>query len=103
VLTEVEEASLGVVVKFAEQLTGTLNAALSHRTDALSAFGVDLQEVRYSHADLGITWRPAATWQLSLAVGNSTQRAEAFLRDQDTAHGYYARMSLGWLGKPVVN
>jgi len=103
VLTEVEEASLGAVFKFTEQLTGTANAAMSHRTDALSAFGLDLQEVRYSHADLGVTWRPLATWQLSVLVGGSTQRADAFLRNEDTAHGYYTRVSLGWLGKPRVN
>lgn len=103
VLTEVQEATIDFSMKFTERLSGRVNAGKSYRTDAFAAYRLDLQDVRYSHVDVGLSWRPSQNWQLSLELGNSTQNSASYLRDQDTAYGYYARVALGWLGKPYVN
>jgi hypothetical protein len=102
-LTESQEARLSFGSQITERLSVTSSASYSKRRNVLRIFNVDLQEVRYSRADLGLSWRMAANWRLGFNVGSVTQQAGSFFYGEDaTARGLDLRLGLSWNGDPYV-
>lgn len=102
-LTESEETRLSYGIQLTERLSATASASYSKRRNVLRIFNVDLQEVRYSRADLGLSWRMAPNWRFGLNAGAATQRVGSIFFDESpTARGYDIRLGLSWSGDPYV-
>ena len=102
-LTEADEASLSFATQFTERLSATVGASYSKRRNVLSRFDIDLERVRYSHADVGLSWRMAPNWKVDLSAGTAIQQVgSAFFNDELTGRGYNVRLGLSWNGDPYV-
>jgi hypothetical protein len=102
VLTELEDVRLAYGKQFSERLSGSANVGMTRRTNAIGALRVDLDDVRYRHANLEIGWRLSPNWVLGLAIGGTDQRRSSVFADSADARGYDARLSLGWRGNSHV-
>ena len=86
-----------------ERLSASASASLSRRRNLLRQFDIDLERVRYTRADLGLTWQMSTNWRFSFSTGYATQQiGSVFLRDDLLGRGYDAHLSLGWNGDPHV-
>jgi hypothetical protein len=101
VLTEADEAGLDFEAQITERLSASVNLGLLRRKDALPAFRVDLQNLRYRRADIGVAWVLAENLKLVAGVGNKVQRLGT-LAGSGSAENYEARLGLSWIGNPHV-
>lgn len=102
-LTEADEARLSFATQITETLSATVAASYSKRRNVLRVFDVDLERVRYTRADIGLSWRIAPNWKAGLSAGGALQQVgSAFLRDDLTARGFEVRLGLSWNGDPYV-
>jgi len=102
-LTEADETHLDFSTQLTERLSANASASYSKRRNVLRIFDVDLQRVRYSRADLGLSWRMSSTWRLGASVGAARQQVgSVFLIDDLTARGYDAHLGFSWNGDPYV-
>ena len=101
VLTELDDASLDFSTQISERLTGSLSVGLVRRRDAIPAFRLDLQEVRYRRTNASLGWHINPNWLVALGVGNKVQRLGT-LSETSTAQNYEAGLTLTWSGNPHV-
>ena len=101
-LTEVDEATLAFSAQITERLTGTASAGITRRQNVLRDFNLDLTRVRYTRAELGVSWHLASNWHLGASLGNAVQQVGSDFFDGSTGRGYDARLSLSWSGNPHV-
>jgi hypothetical protein len=102
VLTESDEATLTFSAQITERLTGTATAGMTRRRNSLRDFDLDLTRVRYTRADLGVSWRMASSWRLNASIGNAVQQLGSDFTENSTGRGYEARLGLSWSGDPYV-
>jgi hypothetical protein len=100
VLTELDDFALAFGTQLSERVSAGLSAGLARRKDAVPAFGVDLQEVRYRQIKANLSWLFARNWQVAMSVGNYAQRLSS-LSDR-TARNYEAGLTLSWSGDSHV-
>ena len=102
-LTEADEVRLDGGTQITERMTATASASYSKRRSVLRVFDIDLQRVRYSRADLGLSWRMTPTWSLGASVGAAKQQVgSALFIDDLTGRGYDAHLGFSWNGDPYV-
>ncbi|MEJ0036275.1 MAG: transporter [Gammaproteobacteria bacterium] len=102
-LTEADEARLSFVTQFTERLSATVGASYSKRRNVLQVFDVDLERVRYTRADVSLSWRMAPNWSLGFGGSYAIQQVgSAFLNDDLTGRGSEVRLGLSWNGDPYV-
>ncbi|MEJ1964412.1 MAG: hypothetical protein WDO56_23860 [Gammaproteobacteria bacterium] len=102
VLTQVEDATLAFNAQLTERLTATASAGITRRQNVLREFNLDLSKVRYTHADVGVSWFLASNWRLGASFGGAVQETGSDFYNDLTARGYTARVSLSWNGNPHV-
>jgi hypothetical protein len=107
VLTDVDSLGLGLSTQLTERLTSTVAASYNRRRNALKDFGgagtVDLDDVRYLRADMGLNWRMTSSMQVGASVGYANQRVAQIFANDVTGRGYDARVSFIWTGQPYVH
>lgn len=102
-LTEADEASVNAATQITERLSATATASYSKRRNVLRSFNFDLQEVRYTRAQLGLAWVLAPNWKLGFAAGSTTQQVGSdFVQGDLTGRGFEVSLGLSWNGDPYV-
>jgi hypothetical protein len=102
-LTEADEANLAFSTQITERLSATAQASYTKRRNVLRQFDIDLERVRYTRTDLGLSWRMTSSWKLGLNVGAAIQQiGSGFVADELTGRGYDVRLGFGWNGDPYV-
>ena len=101
-LTEADEMRIDASRQITERLSANASASYSKRRAVLRVFDLDLQRVRYSRADLGLSWRMASSWRLGLNIGAGRQQVGSAFNDDLTGRGYDARLGVSWNGDPYV-
>ena len=104
-LTELQRVGAAFSTQLTERLSVSTTAAVTHRRNALQAFGLNLDDVKYTRGELALGWRANANWQLGFVVGGTNQRRATFFGfgEPERARGYDARLALSWNGNPYVH
>jgi hypothetical protein len=92
-LSRRDEAGMNLRAALLENLDGVASFSLIHSRDFVPQFGFSLNNVRYTRAELSLSWRLARDWSLGLVAGRSEQ--EQIVNDL-IGHGFDARLQLTW-------
>jgi hypothetical protein len=92
-LSRRDEAGINLHAALLENLEGAASFSLMHSRDFVPQFGFSLNNVRYTRAELSLSWRLAQNWSLGFVAGRSEQ---AQIVSDLVGHGFDARLQLAW-------
>jgi hypothetical protein len=92
-LSRRDEFGLRASAALSSQLDLAIWTSMVRSREIVPQFSFTLSDVRYTRAELSLSWRVARDWSVGLATGNSRQQS---LHGGALGQGFDARVSLAW-------